>query len=71
MSGDDWFEKYEEAQREIGELKSLVLSHKAARIAYANEFDGDVGSIHQNIRKLKSENILMRLNLDRYEGKFL
>ena len=25
----------------------------AARIAYASEFDGDVGSIHENIRKMK------------------
>lgn len=28
---------------------------EAARIAYASEFDGDVGSIHENIRKLKAQ----------------
>lgn len=47
---------------EIQELRSRIDGLEAARIAYANEFelnsDGepDVGSIHQNIRKLKAEN---------------
>lgn len=27
---------------------------RAARIAYASEFDGDVGSVHENIRRLKA-----------------
>lgn len=27
---------------------------RAARVAYASEFDGDVGNIHENIRRLKT-----------------
>lgn len=32
-----------------------LAEHKAARQSYADLFDGDVGSIHENIRNLKSE----------------
>lgn len=39
--------RMQEAEKRTGELE-------AARIAYASEFDGDVGDIHQNIRKLKA-----------------
>lgn len=53
--------RIEALQAECGKLRSELDAHKAARIAYASEFppddDGqpDVGSIHQNIRKLKEE----------------
>ena len=37
------------------ELRERIAELEAARIAYASEFDGDVGNIHQNIRTLKKE----------------
>ena len=37
-------------------LRVRIAQLEAARLAYASEFDGDVGSIHDNIRKLKAEN---------------
>lgn len=36
------------------ELQQRIRGLEASRIAYASEFDGDVGSIHQNIRELKA-----------------
>lgn len=62
---------YEALQAECERLKSELDSHKAARIAYASEFpldeDGnpDVGSIHQNIRTLKSECEKLRQAFDK------
>ncbi len=44
-------------ERERSELKT-------ARMAYASEFDGDVGSIHENIRKFKVEHDALRAELD-------
>jgi hypothetical protein len=44
----------DEAQH--SELQKRFVELEAARIAYASEFDGDTGSIHENIRKLKAEN---------------
>ena len=43
---------------------------KAARISYANLFDGDVGNIHENIRKLqkKYEDLLHNYNMDMPPG---
>jgi len=49
---DDSFNRCE---KRILALSSLVAGLEAARRAYASEFDGDVGSIHGNIRKLKKE----------------
>ena len=42
----------------------------AARISYANLFDGDIGSIHENIRKLqkKYEDLLHNYNMDMPPG---
>jgi len=45
----------EDRDVEIERLRVELGQHKAARVAYASEFDGDVGSIHENIRKLKKE----------------
>jgi hypothetical protein len=36
-------------------LEDSTSELRAARIAYASEFDGDVGNIHENIRALKAE----------------
>lgn len=35
--------------------QAIIDELRAARIAYASEFDGDTGSIHENIRKLKAQ----------------
>lgn len=43
-----WKDRALEAEEQAKGLNS-------ARIAYASEFDGDVGSIHQNIRELKAK----------------
>ena len=39
---------------DIDRLIAMVRERDAARFAYASEFDGDVGSIHQNIRLMKA-----------------
>lgn len=39
----------------IDTMRAELAQHRAARIAYASEFDGDVDSIHENIRNLKKE----------------
>jgi len=44
----------------IREYDKRIAELEAARIAYASEFDGDVGRIHENIRKLKAENERLR-----------
>ena len=62
-----------EAQAEVERLQARERELEAARIAYASEFDGDVGSIHENIRKMKTrvreleaenERLTNRLNMD-------
>ncbi len=42
----EWEELAIKAENRLSELET-------ARVAYASEFDGDVGSVHQNIRALK------------------
>lgn len=39
----------------IEDLQSRILELEATRVAYASEFDGDTGNIHQNIRELKAK----------------
>lgn len=41
-------------------LMARVAELEAALVAYASEFDGDVGSIHQNIRAMGAENERLR-----------
>ena len=51
----------EKKLRKLVQDKNLRIRElEAARFAYASEFDGDVGSIHENIRKLKAENAKLR-----------
>ena len=45
---------YADHAAEVARLQARVRALEAARIAYASEFDGDVGSIHENIRKMKA-----------------
>ena len=40
---------------DVSELFDRIAELEAARFAYASEFDGDVGSIHENIRALKAK----------------
>ena len=47
-------EREEKHHKEIERLQARVQEFEAARIAYASEFDDDVGSIHENIRKMKA-----------------
>lgn len=49
---DEWMAEFKECKK-CAELE-------AARFAYASEFDGDTGSIHENIRKVKAENQRLR-----------
>ena len=57
---DDVCAGHPKAQEELTRLRAELAEHKAARVAYASEFplndesEPDVGSIHQNIRALKS-----------------
>jgi hypothetical protein len=48
----------------VGDLDELLEQRsgglRAARIAYASEFDGDVGSIHENIRAMKAQNARLK-----------
>lgn len=60
-------------QQEIDELRSRINGLEAARIAYASEFElnvegePDVGSIHQNIRKLKQNLDEAKRDQERYQ----
>ena len=49
----------------IAHLDERIAELGAARLAYASEFDGDVGSIHENIRKLKAEKARLQALLGR------
>lgn len=68
---DELGQRYEDAantilmqNEQISELERENSGLRASRMAYAAEFNGDVGSIHQNIRSLKEErdNIDQELN---------
>jgi len=66
--GDFWWRKHLRA--EVERLTNERDELRAARIAYANEFqpnkDGepDVGNIHANIRALKKERVALRSALN-------
>jgi len=51
-------------EKRIAELEREKSALQASRMAYASEFDDDVGSIHENIRKLKRERDLLKWNHD-------
>jgi len=46
-------QEIETLKQENEKLQERIGQLEAARTAYASEFDGDVGSIHQSIRNLK------------------
>ena len=50
-----WKKEYDKLHEEKEQLRKERDELQATRIAYASEFDGDVGSIHQNIRELKQK----------------
>lgn len=45
----------QQALAELAEVRERVGQLESARIAYASEFDGDVGNIHASIRKMKAD----------------
>ena len=51
---DELVPQYRALEAEVERLQARERELEAARIAYASEFDGDVGSIHENIRKMKA-----------------
>ena len=53
---DSWRRVSERLESENIDLRAENEELRAARLSYANLFDGDMGSIHENIRKLKAEN---------------
>lgn len=65
-SSDDYFLWSLRAVEMLKDMADELSGLRAARMAYANEFplndegEPDVGSIHENIRKLKTENAALR-----------
>jgi len=58
----------QECLNKINALKLEKSKLEASRFAYASEFDGDEGSIHQNIRYLKEQNKALKEALRMLNG---
>ena len=63
----DQQQSHEQQEHIEQQMAVRIKELEAARSAYASEFDGDVGSIHESIRKLKQERDQLQAKLDSYE----